>query len=250
VTLEARRLIRASPERVFAHIAHAEHLPRYAAPLWMSADQAEKRGGAQVVTLRGYFAGLPVESVQRIVVHPPSSVEQAQIRGTLRALTGRFTLRSVEDGTEILYRIDADPAIPLITEDAARQFLVQFVERMLDRIKHAAERKTPSRARAAAPAVATALPEGDEEEAEEIAAAPESRAAPEVPAETGMQPPAPPAGPPAAAPVREHPAAARARAEPPRAPGQPPGPPGRRRRRRRHRRRSGGGTPSASPPHR
>src|SRR5207245_2406167 len=78
-------------------------------------------------------------------LHPPHSLEFKQVRGTLRMLTGHCALRAVEDGTEVEYRLEADVAISMITDDAARQFLVQFVERMLDRIKLAAERKTPAR---------------------------------------------------------------------------------------------------------
>lgn len=151
-------MIRASCEHVFAHLAQPEHLPRYAAPLWMTADAVEKRGNTHVLALRGYFIGLPVESVQRIVVRQPASVEITQIRGTLRAFSGRLALVSVEDGTEILFRVEADPGIAMISEDAARQFLVQYVERMLDRIKLAAERKAPSRRAARGTATASALP--------------------------------------------------------------------------------------------
>ncbi len=222
-------MIRASCEHVFAYLAHPEHLPRYATPLWMAADAVEKRGSAHILALRGYFIGLPVESVQRIVLRPPSSVEFTQIRGTLRAFSGRCTLRSVEDGTEIVYRIEVDPGIPMISEDAARQFLVQYLERMLDRIKLAAERKAPGRRAPRGTAVASALPgaaaavEADEESAAEIEA------------------PAAPAGAAAAAevvaPSPQPAAAGEGRETPPQA-----APSGRRHRRRRRQRHSGGGS--------
>ncbi len=143
--VEARRLIRASGHHVFAYLANPEHLPRYGAPFWMTADPAERRSGAHLVTLRGYFIGLPVESVLRVTLHPPSSMELIQSHGTLRAFAGRFALVGGEDGTEVRYRVETDPGIPMLTEDAARQFLVQHVERLLDRVKLAAERKAPSR---------------------------------------------------------------------------------------------------------
>ena len=257
-------MVRASPERVFAHIAHGEHLPRYATPLWMSADPTEKRGGGQVFTLRGYFAGLPVESVQRVVPHPSSSVEFIQVRGTLRALNARFTLRGGEDGTEVLYRMNVDPGIPMITDDTAQQFLVQFLERMLDRIKLAAERKTPTRQRGArGAATETALPGADDEEAEGITELPprEPQTEPEIaaagiPPSPGGEAAAPhpaaldPARPAPAAPVREHAAHTggdRRRSEQSRAAGPTPPLSGRRRRRRRHRRRPGGGNTSSPP---
>jgi len=111
----------------------------------MAAEPVEKRRSAHLIALTGYFVGLPVESVVRVVLHPPHSMEFKQVRGTLRTLSGHCTLRAVEEGTEVQYRLEADLGIPMITDDAARQFLVQFVERMLDRIKLAAERKAPAR---------------------------------------------------------------------------------------------------------
>jgi len=143
--LEARRLVRASIEHVFAHLAHPERLPRYTAPLWLTVDAGEKRGSAQIVGFRGYFIGLPIESVQRVVLRPPFSLEMTQIRGSLRSFVWRCTLKSGEDGTELVLHVEADIAIPLISEDAARQFLVQHLERTLDRIKLAAERTVPAR---------------------------------------------------------------------------------------------------------
>jgi hypothetical protein len=111
----------------------------------MTAEPVEKRRSAQLIALTGYLIGLPVESVVRVTLHPPHSIEFKQVRGTLRMLTGHCALRAVEDGTEVEYRLEADLGISMITDDAARQFLVQFVERMIDRIKLAAERKTPAR---------------------------------------------------------------------------------------------------------
>ncbi len=248
-------MIRASPERVFAHIAHPEHLPRYAAPLWMSADLGEKRGGVQVVSLRGYFAGLPIESVQRIVLRPPSSAEFSQIYGTLRGFSGRYTLRSAEDGTEVVFRLEADPGIAMISDEAAQQFLTQFLERMLDRLKLAAERKAPARPRPRAPLSEPALAEVEEEEGEEIAEVhppappPGPEAAGAMPAPPS--PPPPPAvtpSPPAAgAPTPERTSRDRPRSGAPQAvaPGQSPS--GRRRRGRRRHRRGQGGSGGAAP---
>lgn len=248
-------MIRASPERVFAHIAHPEHLPRYASPLWMSADLGEKRGGVQVVSLRGYFAGLPIESVQRIVLRPPSSAEFSQIYGTLRGLSGRYTLRSLEDGTEVACRLEADPGITMISDEAAQQFLTQFLERMLDRLKLAAERKAPARPRPRAPLSEPAVAaEVEEEEVEEImeghppAPPPGPEAAGEMPAPPSQVPPPPavrPSPPAAGAPERTSRDTPRSGTPPAVASGQSP--PGRRRRRRRHRRGQGGKGASAPP---
>jgi hypothetical protein len=160
---------------VFAHIGRLESLPRYGAPLWMAAEPVEKRRSAHVVTLTGYFAGLPVESVLRISLRSPHGMEFKQVRGTLRALSGHCSLAAVEDGTELRYRLEADPGIAMITDAAARQFLVQFVERMLDRIRLAAERKAPVRRGERPDAVTPAGIEAVEED--EADSAPESPAA-------------------------------------------------------------------------
>ncbi len=255
-------MIRASPERVFAHIAHPEHLPRYAAPLWMSADLGEKRGGVQVVSLRGYFAGLPIESVQRIVLRPPSSAEFSQIYGTLRGLSGRYTLRSLEEGTEVACRLEADPGIAMISDEAARQFLTQFLERMLDRLKLAAERKAPARPRTRAPASEPAPAEVEEGEGEEIAevrppappAGPEAAATMPSPPSPIPPPPAVTTSPPAeGAPTPERTSRDRPRGDAPqtatrRAAAPMPPPPERRRRRRRRHRRGQGGKGASAPP--
>lgn len=250
-------MIRAAPEHVYGFLAHPEHLPRYAAPLWMTAEPPEKRGAMQVVVLRGYFAGLPVESVQRVALDPGASVDLTQVRGTLRAFAARLTLQGAEVGTEVVYRVEADPGIPMIPDDAARQFLVQYAERMLDRIKLAAERRSPARrprtqghpARPGAASSPGAPPEDDAAEPledtgdggepapETEPAAPDALAVEVQPrgALAGAAGAAPgPAGAPAGGPGRET------------ASGPGATPSGRRRRRRRRRRRGGAGGP---PPH-
>jgi hypothetical protein len=215
----------------------------------MIADVGEKRGAAYVVTLQGYFVGLPCESVQRVLLRPPTSLEFVQVRGTLRAFSGRCTLAAVEEGTELVYHLEADPGIPMITDGAARQFLIQFLERMLDRVKLASERKTPSRrpVRQADEALSTMLPvfdDADESDqvppkptkprtpsAEPSVASPRSR--PAAPHRTPRPPR--PAAPPAARPAPPSAAA------PPASAGAPEGATGARKRRRRRRRRPGGG---------
>ncbi len=121
MSIEARRVVRASPDRIFAHIGRVEYLPRYGAPLWMAAEPVDKRRSVHVVTLTGYLIGLPVESVLRIALRPPHMMEFKQVRGTLRALSGQCSLVAVEDGTEVRYRLEADPGIAMISDDAARQ---------------------------------------------------------------------------------------------------------------------------------
>jgi Polyketide cyclase / dehydrase and lipid transport len=171
--VESRRLMRATPDRIFAHLGRVNHLPRYGAPLWMAADAGEKRRTAHVVTLTGYLIGLPVESMQRITLRPPHALEFKQIRGTLRALSGQCSLHPVEDGTEVRYRLEVDPDIPMIGEVAVRQFFVQFAEGFLDRLKLAAERRAPARQAGRGTGAASQEADADEEVTE---------AAPEVPA--------------------------------------------------------------------
>jgi polyketide cyclase/dehydrase/lipid transport protein len=151
--VEAHRIIRASREHVFAFVAHADHLPRYGGPLWLAADPVhaggpgleDRRGGEPLVTLRGYFAGLPVEAVIRASSRAPQSVDVSQVRGTLRGFSQRFTVESGDDGTVLTLRVEADPGIPMVSDEAAKHFLTQYVERMLDRLRLAAERRAPSR---------------------------------------------------------------------------------------------------------
>lgn len=252
-------MIRASPEHIFAYLARVEHLPRYGSPLWMIAEPMEKRGSAQTVALSGYFAGLPIESILRVALRPPVTLELTQMRGTLRSFAGRCTLERGEDGTEVFYRLEVDPGIPMVTDDAARQFLMQYLTRLLDRIKLAAERKVPARrspaASAAAP-TASALPEtGDvEPEPDEepvppigVEERPGEAAASAVPADAHSTAHAPAVSPsPQAAGSEQPPQAARQPRPPARHPGMEGAPPGRRRRHRRRRRRPRGG-PSAGP---
>ena len=143
--VEAHRLLRASREHVFAFLAHPEHLPRYGGPLWLSGDLEDRRGGEPLITLRGYFAGLPVEAVVRTAARAPHSLEITQVRGTLRGLSQRFKIETDEEGALLTCRVEVDPGIPMLSDEAARHFLIQYVERMLDRLRLAAERRTPPR---------------------------------------------------------------------------------------------------------
>src|SRR5579883_2302785 len=75
----------------------------------------------------------------------------ALVRGdvaAVRAATDAGTAAARRVG-ELIARVEADPGIPLLSEDACRQFLVQHVEGVPDRVKLAAERKSPSRPRRA-----------------------------------------------------------------------------------------------------
>jgi polyketide cyclase/dehydrase/lipid transport protein len=188
--VEAHRLLRASREHVFAFVAHPEHLPRYGGPLWLAADLEDRRGGEPLITLRGYFAGLPVEAVIRTASRAPHNVEITQVRGTLRGFSQRFTVESGDDGTVLSSRVEADPGIPMVSDEAAKHFLTQYVERMLDRLRLAADRRAPSR-RPARPAVkselaAIASGDADEPSPDEPVAAAEAGGSVSAPAEGAM----------------------------------------------------------------
>jgi len=151
---------------VFAYVAHPEHLPRYGGPLWLAADLEDRRGGEPLITLRGYFAGLPVEAVIRFASRAPHSIDITQVRGTLRGFSQRVTVESGDEGTVLSCRVEADPGIPMVSDEAAKHFLTQYVERMLDRLRLAAERRAPSR-RPVRPAVKSelaAIASGDADE--------------------------------------------------------------------------------------
>ncbi|HLW47054.1 MAG TPA: hypothetical protein VKW09_04725 [bacterium] len=81
----------------------------------------------------------------RTVARAPHSVDVMQIRGTLRGFSQRFTIESGDEATLLGCRVEADPGIPMLSDEAVKHFLVQYVERMLDRVRLAAERRAPSR---------------------------------------------------------------------------------------------------------
>ncbi len=262
--------MRASREHVFAFLAHPEHLPRYGGPLWLSGDLEDRRGGEPLITLRGYFAGLPVEAVVRTASRAPHSLEITQVRGTLRAFSQRFKIETDEEGALLTCRVEADPGIPMLSDDAAKHFLIQYVERMLDRLRLAAERRAPSRrprpsAKEAALDADAADAAADEAAADAEGAAPAAEAS-ETRAEGGVTASAPSAEPALTQPQRRpqrqfpqrRPRPQRSGApHPPRAPQRGPdaapdqaaaadaAPAGQGHRRRRRRRRRGRGTPGA-----
>lgn len=219
--------------------------------MWMAAEPVEKRRNAHVLTLWGYFIGLPVESVLRVALRSPHAMEFKQVRGTFRSLSGQCSLAAVEGGTEVRYRLEADPGIPMITDDAARQFLVQFVERMLDRIRLAAERKAPARRAERADAIGAPGLEPEEDDAEPVGDETTARvlsggeAAPRTQDEAVQADAAPTSDP---ALVQGMPGST-APAPPQSAQGAPMHA-GRRRRRRRHRGRQGGAPGTEAPPSR
>jgi hypothetical protein len=117
-----------------------EHLPRWS-DLWMRADTLEKRPGRWVLRLRGFVAGLPVESVVRAELEPGRVVRWRQAHGTLLHYAAHFEVEPAEDGTRVRYTVELDPGINLLDPSSAHRVAVQEAERTLDRMKWSAERE-------------------------------------------------------------------------------------------------------------
>jgi hypothetical protein len=180
---------------VFALVSRLDTQPRVTG-LWLSADTLERRSNQLAVHYRGYFAGVPLESVQRVTLQPPHRVEFHQTRGGLRSLQGDYTLQPADGETELTMTVEADIGIPLITDAAAARVLRSYVERTLDKIKLTAERELPRvvrrREEPAAPSVTTEiepapLPVGDQDAVDEVVeptevAVPEESPPPPAPA--------------------------------------------------------------------
>ncbi len=216
VKVEGRRIIRAPVQKVFQLVGRLDTAPRVTG-LWLTADLLERKPNALTVHYRGYFAGMPVESVQVATLHPPGRVEFRQTRGGLKVFRGQYQLKSIEGDTELSLSLEADVGIPLISDEAAQRVLHAFIERSLEKFKLTAERELPRVTRRAA--------ENGERRAANVEA---------------VSPPAPPE-----VPVPE--TTAPATPVPP--PAAPPAPqPGVRKRRRRRRRRRGGAAPRPGGP--
>lgn len=218
VRVETHRRIRVPQQRVFQLLSRVEGLPRYA-DLWLVADVLERSGGQVVAEFRGYFGGLPIDSVQRVSLRPPARMEFRQVRGTLKALRGEFVVEADGGGSRLTARMEVDAGIPMLQEQAVRTVLTTALERMVTKVRDAAERDLP-RLIPRKPAPPAALPAVD----------PEAQQSEELPGEV-----APVEGPPvetAAPPTGAAPPAPAGVAPPAKAGARP----GRRRRRRRHRR--------------
>lgn len=135
-----QRLLRVPANAAYGMASRLEHLPRWS-DLWMRADSVEKRGNRQVVRLRGFLAGLPVESVVRAEMEPGRAVRWRQAHGTLLHYAAQFEVSSAEEGTVVRYTVELDPGIAMLDEEAAHRVAVQEVERTLDRMKWSAERE-------------------------------------------------------------------------------------------------------------
>ena len=194
VKVEGRRIVRAPVQKVFQLISRLESAPRVTG-LWLTADLVERKSTALTVQYRGYFAGLPLESLQRATLHPPHRIDFRQTRGGLKAFRGQYLLKPIEGDTEVALVLEAEPGIPFISDEAARLVLHAYVERSLEKFKLVAERELPRvirRPEGAKPATLPVL-EAEAVPAEgEPAAEGPARPAPPVPtpAPNGQAPPA------------------------------------------------------------
>ncbi len=237
IKVEDTRIIRAPIQKVFQLVSRLEAQP-HVTGLWFSADLIDRRQNTATVLYKGYFGGIPLESVQRATLHPPQRVEFKQSRGGLKAFAGRYSLKPIDGETELSMQIEAEVGIALITEASAKRVLHSYVERSLQKIKFLAERDLPRPVRRVV-----------EDAAQAASATPTTAAGPSEPGPQGAVRPGaglPGAGPPGAGlpgaglPAPD-PSATVPSGLPPSAPQTTsPGPGSGRRRRRRRRRRRGG----------
>ncbi len=156
IRVEGHRVIRTSMQRVFQLVSRLEAHPRVTG-LWLTADLLERRANGVTVQYHGYFAGIPVESIQQAILQPPHRVEFRQTRGGLKAFRGSYVLKPVDGDTELALTVEADVGIPLITDTAARRVLHAYVEQSLDKFKLTAERELPRPIRRVQPPAAAAI---------------------------------------------------------------------------------------------
>jgi ribosome-associated toxin RatA of RatAB toxin-antitoxin module len=230
VKVEGRRIIRAPVQKVFQLVSRMDTSPRVTG-LWLTSDLVERKSNSLTVQYRGYFAGLPVESLQRAILHPPNRIEFRQSRGHLKTFRGNYVLKPIEGDTEIALTLEAEVGITLISEQAARLVLHQFIERSLEKFKLTAERDLPR-------VVRKAVANGAKQQVAQVAPVD----APSVVEQPEIGPPVIPGASTPAAPIPIPPKPTQQAAQPTGQPG------GRRRRRRRRRRRGGGRGPASGPP--
>lgn len=177
IKVEDTRIIRAPIQKVFQLVSRLEAQP-HVTGLWFSADLIDRRQNTATVLYKGYFGGIPLESVQRATLYPPQRVEFKQSRGGLKAFAGRYSLKPIDGETELSMQIEAEVGIALITEASARRVLYAYVERSLQKIKFLAERDLPRPVRRVV-----------EDAAQAASATPTTAAGPLEPGPQGVVPP-------------------------------------------------------------
>ena len=212
IRLEGHRLIRAPLQRVWQLLSRLESHPRYAS-LWMAADLLERTQTAALVEFHGFFGGLPITSVQRVVLRPPGRIEFRQVRGTLRDLSGAYVLKNADGDTDLVVQLAVDPGIVFFSEASVQQILASYIDGTLAKVKASAERdlvRLTSRRAQAAGEAELAVGSGEAAPPEEDL----SVGADEAPPEETSAEETPVAGPPvtkAAAPSQQRPEGRRRR---------------------------------------
>ncbi len=174
IRVERQRSIRAPQQRVYQLLSRVEGLPRFA-DTWLVADVLERSGGQVVAEFRGYFGGLPVESVQRVSLRPPGRLEFRQLRGTFKSLRGEYLIEPEGAGARLTARVEVEAGIPMLGDQAVQMALSATVERMLNKVRDAAERDLPR----LVPARRLPQPAEASAEPKRPAAEPETTAVPE-----------------------------------------------------------------------
>jgi len=180
VRVEGHRIVRAPVQKVFQLISRLDAQPRVTG-LWLTADLLDRKSNTVTIHYRGYFGGMPIESIQRATLYPPQRVEFRQTRGALKAFRGEYILKAIDGETDLAMTVEAEVGIALISEASARLILHTFVERSLEKFKMTAERDLPRVQRRPQETPSTA----------EAAAGPPSE--PELPAVAGLATAAAPA---------------------------------------------------------
>src|SRR5438876_686164 len=80
VRVEGHRIVRAPVQKVFQLISRLDAQPRVTG-LWLTADLLDRKSNTVTIHYRGYFGGMPIESIQRATLYPPQRVEFRQTRG-------------------------------------------------------------------------------------------------------------------------------------------------------------------------
>ncbi len=142
IRIEGHRIIRSPIQKVFQMVSHLDSQPRVTG-LWMSADLVERKANTLTVHYRGFFGGMPLESIQRATLIPNQRIEFRQTRGALKAFRGEYVLKSIDGDTDLSLSVEAEVGIPLISENSARLVLQGFVENTLQKFKFTAERDLP-----------------------------------------------------------------------------------------------------------
>jgi hypothetical protein len=142
IRIEGHRIIRSPIQKVFQMVSHLDSQPRVTG-LWMSADLVERKANTLTVHYRGYFGGMPLESIQRATLIPNQRIEFRQTRGALKAFRGEYVLKSIDGDTDLSLSVEAEVGIPLISDNSARLVLQGFIENTLAKFKFTAERDLP-----------------------------------------------------------------------------------------------------------